>query len=720
MIVFPVDPERMDLSEPYKPIEYAIHALRYLPALDRVGGKVVYDLGCGQGIGCRLLSDAGAKAVHGFDIDEQALRTAVRVVGSTVSVHECDLSEGFPAKPDLPTPDLVTCVETIEHLPDPRPLLRDLGKLAADGVSIVLSCPNDRFYYGPGPSLNPHHMDSYSWIAFRNLLEETMPDIAPRITWFVGTRASGFSLQRLDPWSHKGMSWLDVFEQRPSLDPMSAREIPGTLGNPTPRDSLFYVACINLDSRPAAALIPSAASYSQPSPSTVSRKTAIGLRQPLKLVVDSPKWAYDNIARQLIRHLGDRYVIDVLYLSEWSDDRDALMHELFFGERAVPGSIIHFFWREAWLRFITNPNRLRRFARRFGLSASELADGLSRMVVTGSIYDHLFLDDDEQNVHRRSIDLATFDAVSVSSSRLRRTYTSLGGEAPTAVLSDGVDTDLFRPRLDSGDESDERRPLRVGWVGNSAWNAKSGDDPKGLHTVLAPAMELLDGMGIEVELVLADRAVDHRPHEEMPDYYASIDVLVCSSLHEGTPNPVLEAMACGVPVVSTDVGVVRDVAGELQKSFIVGHRSPQAVAEKLASLAGDPDVRQRLGEENRRSAEKWAWESKMRDWLRFFARAESNHRAKSTLRASMIQTVVMAKSSAVAVPANPNERVAHVLQTELRQLRREIHRGAASMAELPRMADAIDSRDPVTSFLRVARRLKHGLRWRWRRMKRRW
>ena len=54
-------------------------------------------------------------------------------------------------------------------------------------------------------------------------------------------------------------------------------------------------------------------------------------------------------------------------------------------------------------------------------------------------------------------------------------------------------------------------------------------------------------------------------HEDMPEYYNGIDIYVCTSRTEGTPNTVLEAMACGVPVISTDVGIVPEVFGEKQK-----------------------------------------------------------------------------------------------------------------------------------------------------------
>lgn len=93
----------------------------------------------------------------------------------------------------------------------------------------------------------------------------------------------------------------------------------------------------------------------------------------------------------------------------------------------------------------------------------------------------------------------------------------------------------------------------------------------------------------------------------MPDYYSKIDVLVCTSKIEGTPNPVLEAMACGVPVISTDVGVVPQVFGELQKSFILEERSVQALSDAITRLISEPGLLAELSEENLRKIESWDW-----------------------------------------------------------------------------------------------------------------
>lgn len=74
------------------------------------------------------------------------------------------------------------------------------------------------------------------------------------------------------------------------------------------------------------------------------------------------------------------------------------------------------------------------------------------------------------------------------------------------------------------------------------------------------------------------------PHYRMPQFYSKIDCYICASLHEGTPNPVLEAMACGVPVITTNVGVVEECFGTLQKNFIMKERTVKELKEKIIKL----------------------------------------------------------------------------------------------------------------------------------------
>lgn len=104
----------------------------------------------------------------------------------------------------------------------------------------------------------------------------------------------------------------------------------------------------------------------------------------------------------------------------------------------------------------------------------------------------------------------------------------------------------------------------------------------------------------------------------MPDYYSKIDVLVCSSMIEGTPNPILEAMACGVPVVSTDVGIVPEAFGPLQKQFILPERNIDSMHAALNRLNNERQLLRHLSAENLEFSRAWDWRTRAEAFRIFF------------------------------------------------------------------------------------------------------
>jgi glycosyltransferase involved in cell wall biosynthesis len=195
---------------------------------------------------------------------------------------------------------------------------------------------------------------------------------------------------------------------------------------------------------------------------------------------------------------------------------------------------------------------------------------------------------------------------------------------PAAILPDGVDLAKFSPdnlqRFDTASE----RPLVLGWVGNSKWANHLGD-PKGLHTILKPAIEELRSEGLNIEEFFADRQIRMIAHADMPAYYNKIDVLICTSEIEGTPNPVLEAMACGVPVITTDVGIVPQAFGELQKEFILPERNVATLKDAIRRLFKDPSLLQKLSAENLTSIAPWNWPIMAAQFGPFFHKALQPH-----------------------------------------------------------------------------------------------
>lgn len=343
----------------------------------------------------------------------------------------------------------------------------------------------------------------------------------------------------------------------------------------------------------------------------------MGLR--ILLIADVPDWAFDNIARNIIAHQGEGHQITIAHMADFIARPSQLITRHF-----LPGSfdLIHFFWRDD-LKTLLDPMVIHQAANEAGVSVMAVIDAICAPALTLSVYDHLHLTPDA--LADRAGALHFVHAYSTSSPILDDIYHEAAGvPAPDAMIPDGVRRDFFRP----GDGAPEGvagqgGPLVVGWVGNSAWGAHSHDDAKGLHTILKPAIDRLGREGVAVTAHFADIQDRRRNRDEMATYYREIDVLVCASLIEGTPNPVLEAMAAGVAVVSTDVGIVRKALGPLQAQMILATRSPEAMADALRRLAEDRALLARLKAENLSVIPAWDWAVTTQGWPDLWALARS-------------------------------------------------------------------------------------------------
>ena len=104
----------------------------------------------------------------------------------------------------------------------------------------------------------------------------------------------------------------------------------------------------------------------------------------------------------------------------------------------------------------------------------------------------------------------------------------------------------------------------------------------------------------EIRADVANRGLAERTHflgwrRDLPVIYADLDVAALSSLNEGTPVSLIEAMACGVPVVSTNVGGVSDVLRNGTRGELVPPLDPQALADGI-DRALDPAAKGRAAQ----------------------------------------------------------------------------------------------------------------------------
>jgi L-malate glycosyltransferase len=113
------------------------------------------------------------------------------------------------------------------------------------------------------------------------------------------------------------------------------------------------------------------------------------------------------------------------------------------------------------------------------------------------------------------------------------------------------------------------------------------------------------------------------PHHLVPEYLAKIDIFVMPSRQESFGVAVLEASACGLPVVASDVGGLPEVIADGVTGFLVPPEQPQIMAEKISQLIESPALRKSMGEHGRDFVEKnYKWSDsldKMSDIYRSLA-----------------------------------------------------------------------------------------------------
>jgi glycosyltransferase involved in cell wall biosynthesis len=113
-------------------------------------------------------------------------------------------------------------------------------------------------------------------------------------------------------------------------------------------------------------------------------------------------------------------------------------------------------------------------------------------------------------------------------------------------------------------------------------------------------------------------------HAEVPEWLSASDIFVLPTLSEGSPNAIVEAMACGLPIVSSDIASVRETVDE-SSAILVDPMNVDAITAALEGLSRDVSLRRRLGEsalERGRRTSLAIRARRIRNWLETIARSK--------------------------------------------------------------------------------------------------
>ena len=154
--------------------------------------------------------------------------------------------------------------------------------------------------------------------------------------------------------------------------------------------------------------------------------------------------------------------------------------------------------------------------------------------------------------------------------------------------------------------------VRACWAGNSQRTFKGeGCDSKHFADIVRPACEQAG-----ILLTVADYHRGRIAPDKMPEWYRRSNAYICASSHEGCSNSVMEALATGLILVTTDAGSIPEIRESQiehygESGIFVCDMTEASFAAKLKELSAMPiDDLKRLGELNRREIkEHWAWDN---------------------------------------------------------------------------------------------------------------
>jgi len=251
------------------------------------------------------------------------------------------------------------------------------------------------------------------------------------------------------------------------------------------------------------------------------------MRPEILIIADVPGWALDRTAENVMKRLSDQFRFkkvfngqaveavnkkdyDLLYITYWRQFHDASIN-VNITSPVITGIRSHFKWDQGK-----------------GLPPSD------------EILSHV----------------NSFTAVNVPSNIL---YSIFNDKHPALFYTPhGVDHNIFIPAKNPSISPEGE--LVVGWTG-SRYNHPG---KRGLDDLLIPALQDLKG----VKLITAEREDKWRTQEEMVNFYHTLDTYICTSRTEGGPHPLLEASSCGIPIISTRVGIAPDLIEHNRNGFL--------------------------------------------------------------------------------------------------------------------------------------------------------
>lgn len=136
-----------------------------------------------------------------------------------------------------------------------------------------------------------------------------------------------------------------------------------------------------------------------------------------------------------------------------------------------------------------------------------------------------------------------------------------------------------------------------------------GGDPEINQDSMSTEMARLQELRAKFGLTSLITFLGKRDQDTLPYYYSAAEAVVVPSQYESFGMVALEAMACGTPVVASQVGGLAFLVQDGVTGYTVPTSDPHALADRLLSLIKDPDLRDRMGKQAAEFAKDYSWQN---------------------------------------------------------------------------------------------------------------
>lgn len=326
-------------------------------------------------------------------------------------------------------------------------------------------------------------------------------------------------------------------------------------------------------------------------------------KKKILFVIDKPNWAYDQMANYVIKELAGEYEFYKL-IAHYHLNKDrqtlnyrvkqpfryfkAMMYEN-YKSRTEYDLIVYMWW---YLPRMTDLSKLKITSR------YEVRGIFTESFPPGKTVD---FDGSVQGFVDEYIKPAT--GLVAGNRNIKRFYEQHG--VPVYYATGATDSRLFRyNRIKRADQK-----LRVCWTGNPHRNFK------GFFDFVEPAVKLAQSQRPGIELVTRFSG----PLKTLPEFYSGVDIMVNASVGDAGPGFIVDAGACGVPVITTDGGFASEIIEDRVNGLFV-ERDIKKISEKIIEVYDDRELLDRMSKKiSNDIVGNWGHAPRAEFWARMFA-----------------------------------------------------------------------------------------------------